>query len=67
MATPNPRELQRLINQLNEIEKRISAISGNPVTSAFEGETDPEKIAAQFGSVDKAIDFVNKSIKRANT
>jgi len=67
MATPNPRELQRLINQLNEIEKRISAISGNPVTIAFEGETDPEKIAAQFGSVDKAIDFVNKSIKRANT
>jgi len=67
MATPDPRELQRLIKQLNEVEKRISDISGNKITIAFDGETDPQKIADQFGSVDKAINFVNKSIKRANT
>ena len=67
MATPDPKELQRLIKQLNEVEKKISDISGNPITVAFEGETDPQKIADQFGSVNKAIDFVNKSIRRANT
>lgn len=66
MATPDPRELQRLIKQLNEVEKKISDISGNPITIAFEGETDPQKIADQFGSVDKAITFVQKSIRRAN-
>ena len=67
MATPDPREIQRLIKQLNEVEKKISDISGNPITVAFDGETDPQKIADQFGSVNKAIDFINKSIKRANT
>ena len=66
MATPDPRELQRLIKQLNEVERKISDISGNPITIAFEGETDPKKIADQFGSVDKAIAFVQKSIRRAN-
>ena len=66
MATPDPRELKALIEQLNDVEKKISSINGTAVSIAFEGETDPTKIAEQFGSVEKAVDFVQRSIKRAN-
>ena len=65
MATPDPKELQRLINQLNEVEKRIAKISGEPITIRFDGESDPEKIAQQFGGVDKAIKAITTDLRRA--
>ena len=65
MATPDPRELQKLIKQLNEVEQRIGKISGEPITVRFDGETDPEKIAKQFGDVGKAIQAIKTDLRRA--
>ena len=65
MATPDPKELQRLIIQLNEVEQRIAKISGEPITVRFDGETDPEKIAKQFGDVGKAIQAIKTDLRRA--
>ena len=42
MDTPDSRELQRLIKQLNEVEQRIAKISGEKITVRFDGESDPE-------------------------
>ena len=65
MDTPDSRELQRLIKQLNEVEQRIAKISGEKITVRFDGESDPEKIAKQFGDVGKAIQAVKTDLRRA--
>ena len=66
MDTRDPKVISKLLADLNLVEKKISDISGNPISIAFDGETDPNKIADAMGGVDKAVKFINASLRRAN-
>ena len=65
MATPNPRELQKLLDQLTDIQKKIEDIGGKPVKVNFEGKTAAD-VAKEFGDVKTAIGNVQIGIRDAS-
>ena len=64
MATPDPRELQRLIKQLTDIQDKIKDIGGTPIKVNFEGKT-AEDVAKEFGSAKDAIGQVKSALRNA--
>ena len=62
MATPDAKELRRLLKQLEDIQSKIQDIGGTPVEVNFQGKSANE-VAKEFGNAKDAITQVKIALR----